>query len=124
MNLKKRDISVGRLVSFIFRACKNHDFSIFPFTDEGYSQIVLKSLNGSDLFNLHSLLSMCRIERELIQAKHYKELCIRTVEKPKKCCRPWSLANYIALLHKRKSCLALTVNSVGAWWLFFFFFSK
>lgn len=82
--------------------------------DEGYSQLVIKSLNGSDLFNLHSLLVMCRIERELMEANHYKELCVQTTEKPKKCCKPWSLANYIALLHKRKSCLALTVKILFA----------
>lgn len=85
-------------------------FIIYLFVDEGYSQIVLKAENEVDLFTLDSLLSMCRIEHELIRPHHYKDLCVHTTEKTPKCCRPWSLGNYIALLHNRTSCLALTVS--------------
>lgn len=76
--------------------------------DDSYVQIVLKSTRGDDLFTLDSLLVMCRIEHEFIQASLYKSLCIQT-KKPQRCCRPWSLGNYIALLRNRSSCLAITV---------------
>lgn len=85
-------------------------FELGTFLDENYAHIVLESSKGSDLFTLESLLILCRLEYELIQAKHYKELCTQTVKKPKKCCRPWSLANYIAQLHNRTSCLAIIVS--------------
>lgn len=79
-------------------------------TDEGYSQIVLKAEKDVDLFTLDALLSMCRIEHELIRAPGYKDLCVHTTGAKAKCCRPWSLGNYIALIHNRTSCLALTVS--------------
>lgn len=76
--------------------------------DEAYIQIVIKALEDANLFNLKSLLVLCRIEHEFMQSKFYKDLCIAS--KLKKCCRPWSLGNYIALLTNRTSCLALTVR--------------
>lgn len=81
------------------------------FLDRDYAHVVLRSSTGSDLFNLKSLLILCRIEQELIQTKHYADLCI-TRANQEKCCKPWSLANYVALLQNRTSCLAITVNMI------------
>ncbi|GJQ67819.1 putative hedgehog receptor [Trypoxylus dichotomus] len=78
-----------------------------------YAHVVLRSKTGSDLFNLESLLVLCRIEQELIQTEHYDDLCVRKTSEPK-CCKPWSLANYIALLQNRASCLAITEEDVNA----------
>lgn len=83
---------------------------------ENYVHMVVKSKNGVDLFSLDSLLRMCQIEQEFIQARFYKDLCL--TNKKQKCCRPWSLANYIALLQNRTSCLALTVNIISRQFLF------
>ena len=82
--------------------------------DEQYAHIVLKSKNSEDLFNLKSLLALCRIEHEFIEAHSYKDLCVTNKDYHKKCCKPWSVANYIAILHNRTSCLAITV-SVERW---------
>lgn len=78
-----------------------------------YAHVVLRSSSGSDLFNLESLLVLCRIEQELIQTKYYDDLCVRKASQTK-CCKPWSLANYVALLQNRASCLAITEEDVNA----------
>jgi hypothetical protein len=79
--------------------------------DERYAHIVLKSKFNDDLFSLKPLLALCRIEHEFIEARYYKDLCVTAADRDyrSKCCKPWSLANYIAILHNRTSCLAITV---------------
>lgn len=91
----------------------------FLFVDRDYAHVVLRSIDGSDLFNLDSLLILCRIEQELIQTQYYTDLCVRKAGQ-EKCCRPWSLANYVALIQNRTSCLALTVRKSDLEELFYF----
>ncbi|KAF5283571.1 hypothetical protein FQR65_LT13826 [Abscondita terminalis] len=81
--------------------------------DRGYAHVVWKSSNNSDLFTLDSLLVLCRLEYELVQAKHYRDLCVQTFRKPKHCCKPWSLVNYIAQLHNKTSCLAIVEQDIS-----------
>lgn len=86
------------------------DFFCGP-PDEQYARVVLESLDKSDLFTMDSLLIQCRMEHNFIASNHYRDLCIETVGRgPKKCCRPWSLGNYIAQLYNRSSCLAIMVS--------------
>ncbi|KAK4871478.1 hypothetical protein RN001_015602 [Aquatica leii] len=80
--------------------------------DRGYAHIVWESDRNADLFTLDSLLALCRLEYELVQAKYYKDLCTQTFRKPKRCCKPWSLVNYIAQLHNRTSCLAIVEEDI------------
>ncbi|CAH1377826.1 unnamed protein product [Tenebrio molitor] len=84
--------------------------------DERYAHIVLKSKFNDDLFSLKPLLALCRIEHEFIEARYYKDLCVTAADRDyrSKCCKPWSLANYIAILHNRTSCLAITEEDVNA----------
>lgn len=77
--------------------------------DEKYIQVVVEAKEGSDMFNLKSLQNLCSLEQKFMENKYYKELCILT-KTTKRCCRPWSLGNYVALLTKKPSCSAITVN--------------
>lgn len=81
--------------------------------DEKYAHVVIKSTNNKDIFSLESMMTICRLEYEFIEANSYKDLCIENEKSsPPKCCRPWSLPNYIALLHNRGSCLAITEEDI------------
>lgn len=77
--------------------------------DEEYMHIVVQAKNGNDLFNLKSLLILCKIEQEFMKRAYYNDSCIMT-RLTRRCCRPWSLGNYVALLSKKPSCLMLTVS--------------
>lgn len=91
-----------------FRKLYREGFFCGP-PDEKYIQIVIQAKEGIDLFTLNSLSVLCKIEQAFIQMNHYEELCILT-SRSKRCCRPWSLGNYIALLMNKSSCLAITVR--------------
>ncbi|KAK5639216.1 hypothetical protein RI129_011708 [Pyrocoelia pectoralis] len=80
--------------------------------DHNYAHVVLKSSIDADLFMMQPLSTLCRLEYELVQAKHYKNLCMHPFKKAKKCCKPWSLPNYIAQLHNRTSCLAIVDEDI------------
>lgn len=80
--------------------------------DQRYSRVVVASTDGANLFTHKSMLEICRIERQLIQNPHFSNLC-DTIKKHH-CCTPWSVVNYIALLHNRTSCLGITEEDVTA----------
>lgn len=80
------------------------------FTDERYAHLVIKAVDNGDLFTLANMLGMCRLEHDLIGMKYYKDLCIQNTNSKKRCCKPWSLPNYIAIINNRASCLAITVG--------------
>lgn len=80
--------------------------------DHRYSRVVIASTDGANLFTHKSMLEICRIERQLIQNTHFSSLC-DTIKKHR-CCAPWSVVNYIALLHNRTSCLNITEEDVTA----------
>lgn len=80
--------------------------------DERYSRVVVTSMDGSNLFSYESMMAICHIERQLIQNNHFANLC-DTIKK-RRCCHPWSVANYVALLHNRTSCLAITEQDISS----------
>lgn len=80
--------------------------------DQRYSRVVVSSMDGSSLFTYKSMMAICHIERQLIQNDHFTALC-DTIKKHR-CCHPWSIVNYVALLHNRTSCLAITEQDISA----------
>nr|XP_023021379.1 protein dispatched [Leptinotarsa decemlineata] len=58
------------------------------------------------------LILVKRLEHELLNLKFYDDLCIQNTKSKRRCCKPWSLPNYIALFNKRTSCLAITEEDV------------
>ncbi|XP_056645516.1 protein dispatched [Diorhabda sublineata] len=78
--------------------------------DEQYAHFVVSTHNKRDLFNINDLLTMCKLEHELIDLNYYEDLCIQNNNQ--KCCKHWSLPNYVAFLNKRASCLAITAEDV------------
>ncbi|KAF5279572.1 hypothetical protein FQA39_LY18285 [Lamprigera yunnana] len=78
--------------------------------DQGYAHVVWESKEKKDLFTLSVMQDICRLEYELVHTKQYEQVCMQTSEN--RCCRPWSLPNYIAQLHNRTSCLAIVEEDV------------
>lgn len=113
--------------SAVVQVCRRNNFSQtfigvtynYPFLDERYAHLVVTSRKKKDLFTISNMLAMCRLEHEFIGLKYYEDLCIQNTRFKKKCCKPWSLPNYIAILNNRSSCLAITViYAVKKWYIF------
>lgn len=66
---------------------------------------------NESLFRLEALLAMCDLEAKLEAAAEYRGLC-QTEISSKKCCRPWTIPNYIALLSNRSSCYDIQVSQL------------
>ncbi|XP_066996222.2 protein dispatched [Anabrus simplex] len=75
-----------------------------------YSRVVFKSIGNADIFTLDSILAVCHLDRMLSTGHDFENLC-QTITRGK-CCRSWSLGNYIALLHNRTSCFDITKDDV------------
>lgn len=75
-----------------------------------YGRVVMSSIDGSDLFNKNSLLTMCWLEAGLISRNEYSSICESI--SANRCCRSWSLPNYVAMLNNRTSCLNITEGDV------------
>lgn len=84
--------------------------------DDKYIHIVVKAKEGTNLFNVNSLLLLCKLEKEFMQMSYYNNSCVMTTMS-KRCCRPWSLGNYVALLSKKTSCSTLTVINTSTFLL-------
>lgn len=69
-----------------------------------------ENITSKSMFDLDILLAICDIEMKLVQTDYYGKLC-QTEMDSKRCCRPWSLPNYIALLSNKSSCRDIEVNS-------------
>ncbi|XP_050314515.1 protein dispatched isoform X2 [Anthonomus grandis grandis] len=80
--------------------------------DEKYSHLVISTPNKENLFSHKNLLSLCRLENVLMSLHSVPQLCISNTEVEGECCKPWSLANYIAALFGRTSCLQITEKDV------------
>lgn len=76
-------------------------------TATDYSRVVISAKDDGDLLTESSLKDMCRLEEKLIRQPYYSDIC-QTVTHDR-CCIPWSLPNYIAMLHNRSSCYNITV---------------
>lgn len=57
----------------------------------------------------HIISAICDLEYKLEQIEPYGELC-ETEITSRKCCRPWSLPNYIALISNKTSCFDIEVS--------------
>ncbi|XP_017777353.1 PREDICTED: protein dispatched-like [Nicrophorus vespilloides] len=80
------------------------------YPDSKYAKIVIKSKRETGLFDYDSMRAMCKLEKRMITKKDYKGLCIKSVKR--KCCKPWSLPNYVALMNSKKSCQEITEKDV------------
>lgn len=85
------------------------NFTRFFISDEKYAHLVIKSKNNKNLFEFSSLMTLCSLEYELSNAQNFTDLCVQNT-KTSKCCKPWSLGNYIAVLNNRTSCLGVNVG--------------
>lgn len=61
------------------------------------------------MFDTTTLLSMCELERNLVDTLGYTELCQKEISS-NNCCRPWSLPNYVALISNKTSCFDINVS--------------
>lgn len=71
--------------------------------------MVVESDKTDSLFKLDNLLSICEIEKKLKIIPQYYDMC-QTENDSKKCCRPWTIPNYIALLSNKTSCFEIQVK--------------
>nr|CAI5854225.1 unnamed protein product [Callosobruchus analis] len=81
--------------------------------DERYAHMVVISSSDSDLFTLQNLRDMCDIEFTLKNIYSYEDLCIQNTHYNRRCCMPWSLPNYVAILNKKDSCWNITAADVN-----------
>lgn len=93
--------------------------SIFQIGPE-YGHFVLARVNrtlNESLFELNVMIAMCDLEMELTHVDYYRDLCQVEIGS-KKCCRPWSIPNYVTLLSNRSSCFDIEVSII--YWIFIF----
>lgn len=86
----------------------------FYFVDPEYAHFVIQRHTENlteSLFELNTLLAMCELESRLEHIDEYQDLCERGASNDK-CCRPWSLPNYIALLSNRSNCFDIENEDV------------
>lgn len=82
---------------------------VFVQIDREYTHFVLKRSDGNtSLLELDAIRAMCDLEMKLTTIGGYKGIC-QVKFYSKKCCRPWSIPNYIALLANRTSCSDIQV---------------
>lgn len=66
---------------------------------------------NESMLDTSTLLSMCELERDLVNTLDYGKLCQKEISS-NNCCRPWSLPNYIALLSNKTSCFEINVSKL------------
>lgn len=87
-------------------------FTNIYFLDKEYIHFVVKRVRwnvNESMFDANALLSMCELERKLVETDGYDELCQKEISSIN-CCRPWSLPNYVALLSNKTSCFDINVG--------------
>lgn len=85
-----------------------------------YGHFVLARVNrtlNDSLFELNVLMAMCDLETKLTQVHYYRDLCQVEIGS-KRCCRPWSIPNYVALLSNRSSCFDIEVSVIYELFMF------
>ncbi|KAL1481887.1 hypothetical protein MTO96_034127, partial [Rhipicephalus appendiculatus] len=66
---------------------------------------------GANLFTLEALLSICRTDLDVLRhPASLRPICERI--SPHRCCTPWSIPHFVALLHNRSSCMDITATDV------------
>lgn len=73
-----------------------------------FSRVVISSKNGQDLMSKQALEEICRLQQYLTSSPLFEDVCENV--RRGQCCQPWSLPNYVAMLHHRSSCLTITVK--------------
>jgi protein dispatched 1 len=69
--------------------------------------MVISSQNeGSDLWKLEVVKELCELEKKLDLLYH--DIC--EVQEAGKCCRIWSLTNYLLLVGNKSTCDEITVR--------------
>ncbi|ESO83544.1 hypothetical protein LOTGIDRAFT_51941, partial [Lottia gigantea] len=75
--------------------------------DKIYARMVFKSVDGSSLFTIEHLQNLCHLENSWLHSQpDFNSNCIKSTRR--KCCRTWSLGNYVALLSNKSHCMDLT----------------
>lgn len=83
--------------------------------DNEYAHFIVKRVNHNlteSLFEINALMAICDLEIQMLNVNGYGELCQLDID-TKKCCRPWSLPNYIALLSNKTSCFDIDVSAIN-----------
>lgn len=83
----------------------------FVVIDIEYAHFVVQRVNNNlteSMFEINALLALCDLEYQLTQTDEYDVLCENEMSSAR-CCKPWSLPNYIALLSNHSSCFEIEV---------------
>ncbi|KAG8338132.1 Protein dispatched 1 [Homalodisca vitripennis] len=76
-----------------------------------FSRVVVSMEGSGDLMSLTALKDMCRLEQYLTSGPLYADVCENV--RRGQCCQPWSLPNYVAMLHNRSSCFDIIEADVS-----------
>lgn len=92
------------------RGENRHYFCSDPSRSHGH--VVLgPRVPGANLFTLEALLSVCRIDLDVLRRPaSLRPICERIG--PRSCCSSWSIPHFVAVLHNRSSCLDITASDV------------
>lgn len=86
--------------------------SLTFFLDNEYAHFIVQRVNhnvSDSLFEINAMMAMCDLEIQLMNVNGYGDVC-ELDNDSKKCCRPWSLPNYVALLSNKTSCFDIDVS--------------
>lgn len=83
------------------------EFSI----DREHSHFVIEPKGNTTIFDITTLQAICDLEKRLTSTPSYTKVC-DTETYSKKCCRPWSISNYILLLSNKTDCAEIQVKSI------------
>ena len=87
-------------------------FTIIFITGKDFSRIVFQHRNEESLFSVASIHSMCQLENEAVRGRPlFQDFCIQEAQSSK-CCRSWSLGNYIAQLSNKSSCFQINQSDI------------
>ena len=81
-------------------------------TEKEYARYTFSSRTNSNLFTLNNILAMCDIDAHIRKHVAFRDACARKVHTRRRCCRSWSLPNYVALLSNRSTCHNITHQDI------------
>ncbi|KAJ8665715.1 hypothetical protein QAD02_007377 [Eretmocerus hayati] len=78
-----------------------------------YARVVVSSETiGKKLWSIEGVAALCNLDSLLRSGSRFTGLCQRQLTHGNRCCRTWSLANYIVFLANRTSCLDITESDI------------
>jgi len=84
---------------------------IFP--AGSHAKIVISNkIEGKELWKLEVVKELCTLEKTL--EPFYSDIC--EIQQPGKCCRAWSLTNYLLLVANKTNCEDITVFNCFSFW--------